>query len=610
MGRYVYQNYFTDRSGNVIDAANVSIYNANSTVLATVYSSSGSGTAISNSVVTTGVDGFFSFWVDTADYGPGQRFKFTPAKTNFTSRTYDDVVVFPDSIDVDYYSSFAAAVTAIGSAETTLYVRSNETVSTAVTVPSTLHVVVEGAGKFTKSGSGAITFNGPLDAPLKQIFSGFAAGDITGLKYVYPQWFGAKFDDSTDDSTAWANAIAAISAGEVRFTAGGTTRIGTGLTFPAGKVLHGEGMRASKMTYTGISGYALTFGSTSASALSYGTGARDFQLNLSQNGGNGIRLAGTADAYLQNIYLEGIPNTNTSTGIWIDGAVAANLFSTLINININHTKFGLDLSSSGVGQTTSVLALNAEVFCDLIAGSIGINVVSANGHGTRIIGGNLENCATGFKTNATGTSVVGLRFENNTTDLLLDTSARSNTFIGCIDLKTITDNAVDKSNAFLGNQNTSTPDQTVNYLSQLFLYGNLTIQKLAGGSRYVIFNDTTTGDLRIQAGPGSTALGGAINLRGSSYTGDSGGVIVGLGGTGVRKFRVNDAGFGDGTDLFTIDESGIKTETNYTEIIEIADPAAPAANKARFYVRDNGAGKTQLVVRFPTGAIQVIATEP
>lgn len=43
---------------------------------------------------------------------------------------------------------------------------------------------------------------------------------------------------------------------------------------------------------------------------------------------------------------------------------------------------------------------------------------------------------------------------------------------------------------------------------------------------------------------------------------------------------------------------------------QAVDPAAPAANTARFYARDNGAGKTQLVVRFPTGAVQVIATEP
>lgn len=46
------------------------------------------------------------------------------------------------------------------------------------------------------------------------------------------------------------------------------------------------------------------------------------------------------------------------------------------------------------------------------------------------------------------------------------------------------------------------------------------------------------------------------------------------------------------------------------ELFERTDAAAGAANSARLYARDNGAGKTQLVVRFNTGAIQVIAIQP
>jgi hypothetical protein len=41
-----------------------------------------------------------------------------------------------------------------------------------------------------------------------------------------------------------------------------------------------------------------------------------------------------------------------------------------------------------------------------------------------------------------------------------------------------------------------------------------------------------------------------------------------------------------------------------------SDPAAPAANHAALFAKDNGGGKTQIVARFPTGAVQVIATEP
>lgn len=48
----------------------------------------------------------------------------------------------------------------------------------------------------------------------------------------------------------------------------------------------------------------------------------------------------------------------------------------------------------------------------------------------------------------------------------------------------------------------------------------------------------------------------------------------------------------------------------YIQATEIADPAAPAANTGLLYFKDNGAGKTQLVARFPTGVVQVIATEP
>lgn len=48
----------------------------------------------------------------------------------------------------------------------------------------------------------------------------------------------------------------------------------------------------------------------------------------------------------------------------------------------------------------------------------------------------------------------------------------------------------------------------------------------------------------------------------------------------------------------------------YSEHANLADPAAPAAAHARFYAQLNGSSKMELRVRFPTGAVQVIATEP
>jgi hypothetical protein len=50
--------------------------------------------------------------------------------------------------------------------------------------------------------------------------------------------------------------------------------------------------------------------------------------------------------------------------------------------------------------------------------------------------------------------------------------------------------------------------------------------------------------------------------------------------------------------------------TAFHELQEISAPIAPGANKARLFVRDNGSGKSQLCVRFSSGAIQVVVTQP
>lgn len=49
---------------------------------------------------------------------------------------------------------------------------------------------------------------------------------------------------------------------------------------------------------------------------------------------------------------------------------------------------------------------------------------------------------------------------------------------------------------------------------------------------------------------------------------------------------------------------------NDISFTERTDPAAPAANGALLYSKDSGGGKTQLAVRFNTGAVQVPAAEP
>ena len=62
--------------------------------------------------------------------------------------------------------------------------------------------------------------------------------------------------------------------------------------------------------------------------------------------------------------------------------------------------------------------------------------------------------------------------------------------------------------------------------------------------------------------------------------------------------------------VWTASGGGIEGIGKGVVFTEQSDPSAPAANGATLYARDNGSGKTQLCVRFNTGAVQVIATQP
>lgn len=78
---------------------------------------------------------------------------------------------------------------------------------------------------------------------------------------------------------------------------------------------------------------------------------------------------------------------------------------------------------------------------------------------------------------------------------------------------------------------------------------------------------------------------------------DGSGAIVAHEGPVVKTYNLNDFPDLELTQFVEFDEMG-------------ADPAAPGANKGRLFVKDNGGGKSQIVARFPSGAVQVIATEP
>lgn len=96
--RYIYQGVFKDGNGVVVGSdwsPRVTVYLAGTTTLATIYTASSGGSADSDSIIAPDNSGFFSFYIDEADYLHSQLFKITLTATNFESKSYDNLQIFP-----------------------------------------------------------------------------------------------------------------------------------------------------------------------------------------------------------------------------------------------------------------------------------------------------------------------------------------------------------------------------------------------------------------------------------------------------------------------------------------------------------------------------------
>lgn len=118
--------------------------------------------------------------------------------------------------------------------------------------------------------------------------------------------------------------------------------------------------------------------------------------------------------------------------------------------------------------------------------------------------------------------------------------------------------------------------------------------------------DINANDLFIQSGAATRMRLGARGPAGEA------GIIFGnLDDTNLYRSAADtlrtDDDFTARTIRAVVDSNG----NSFFELREqSADPAAAPADRGRLFCKDNGAGKTQLAVRFATGAVQIIATEP
>lgn len=188
--------------------------------------------------------------------------------------------------------------------------------ATTVTVPV---YVVKGGG-FAKSGSGTLAITGPFEAGLFKVFTGFSAGNITGLKKSYSEWFGAKGDGTTDDVLALQTGVDSCSYGT--FYLGAGTFKTTNYIYSQNVDIIGAGTNKSIINFYGGSAdhtlsFALYFRATGRTLS--GITFNSYAVNQS-----GVQFRGSFNK-IENVEIKGFPDTGLQLG-WttVEGAYYTN----------------------------------------------------------------------------------------------------------------------------------------------------------------------------------------------------------------------------------------------------------------------------------------------
>lgn len=133
-------------------------------------------------------------------------------------------------------------------------------------------------------------------------------------------------------------------------------------------------------------------------------------------------------------------------------------------------------------------------------------------------------------------------------------------------------------------------------------FGGVHYEGFIDGDTYPKFRIHSNGDgggwTQYELGPGGDTNDTDIRIRRVSATELA--IIIGNPPTHVVSFT-------PGATFLT---GNMVMQNGFISLQERADPGAAGANQAWLFARDNGAGKTQVCVRFPSGAVQVLATEP
>jgi len=177
----------------------------------------------------------------------------------------DDDFRLPDAEAFVYADRFISLTAALSYIASTFPVGATLVISTEITqagplgIPANVTLLFTGSGKIEQT-SGALTIQGDLWAPLKQVFFLSGSGSVSFFNnfkppLIHPEWWGAVADGSTDCTAGVNAAIAALNStgrGVLYFSAGvyKVTAALTTITVPC--TVRGEGSGSSPSATTWV----------------------------------------------------------------------------------------------------------------------------------------------------------------------------------------------------------------------------------------------------------------------------------------------------------------------------------------------------------------------
>ena len=625
---------FFDNSGNILSGGKIFTYAAGTTTPQATYTSSSGVTAHSNPII-----------LDAAGRVPGGEIWLTDgSQYKFLIKTSTDVQIGSYDNIFGINSNFVNYTTSQEFQTAT----AGQTVFTLTTMqyqPGTrsLSVFVDGVNQYgpgalyayQETSSTVVTFTAGLHAGADvkfttSVINASSYGDAEQVSYTPPftnsvttnvelklaqtisvKDFGATGNNVTDDTAAIQAAITAAQ-GKVLFIPAGQYVHSATLNFSKCSV-QGEGPDASifKPTHAGVAvriGLPVSLSPSDSYNFTY----EKFGVTANVNTTYSVYIMRSIYCSYKNIQVlhpQGVGASYVS--FRVSGAVYLNVFETCVSDVINSV-----LASNGrgwhigngryeVGNANADTNLNEFINIRAVRIPVGIDIDEARG--CTMIGPDAEDCST---------AAIHLRGSYN--NLISAWVENGNIVVDdCI--------PIDVSGAPGAPAKPTANTLSVSYPSGLVVESSANLKLLSGLFNNVTINADAVGTTSENIDIGGTFVNSGTDCFLQYRNGGNSYVVVQNGANTVYSLQAknNEAelSFPSSRSIKNTIFSNFEIRTNTVplELIgsgaglrmpEITDPGSSAANTATIFVKDDGTGRTQLMVRFPSGVAQQIAIQP